>query len=215
MIDARSPTTCASTTRTCTAACTRSRRRPTRPTTGARKRIAAFVGAEPRDDDLHQERDRGDQPRRLLVGPRERRPRRRGADHADGAPREHRALAGAVPRARRASCATWRSTSAASSRSTQLDAELARGDVRAGRVRARLERARHDQPGRRDRPRAARAAGAVSLIDGAQAVPQMPVDVERDRRRLLRLDRPQGARADGHRRAARPRASCSRRWSRS
>ena len=42
----------------------------------------------------------------------------------------------------------------------------------------------------------ARAAGAVTLVDGAQAVPQMPVDVERAGGRLLRLDRTQGARAD-------------------
>ena len=43
----------------------------------------------------------------------------------------------------------------------------------------------------------ARAAGAVTLVDGAQAVPQLPVDLARDRRRLLRLDRAQGARPHG------------------
>jgi cysteine desulfurase / selenocysteine lyase len=58
----------------------------------------------------------------------------------------------------------------------QLDAELARGDVRMvafahvsnvlGTVNPVAEMAAR-----------ARAAGAVSLIDGAQAVPQMPVDV--------------------------------------
>ena len=42
---------------------------------GARERVAAFTGAEPDDDDLHEERHRGDQPRRLRVGPRERRRR--------------------------------------------------------------------------------------------------------------------------------------------
>ena len=41
------------------------------------------------------------------------------------------------------------------------------------------------------------------VIDGAQAVPQMPVDLRRHRRGLLRLDRPQGARPR-HGRAARP-----------
>ena len=51
--------------------------------------------------------------------------------------------------------------------------------------------------------RRARAAGAVTLVDGSQAVPQLPVDLRRDRRRLLRLDRPQGARPDD-RAAARP-----------
>jgi len=59
----------------------------------------------------------------------------------------------------------------------QLDAELARGDVRLvafahvsnvlGTINPVAEMAAR-----------ARAAGAVSLIDGAQAVPQMPVDVQ-------------------------------------
>jgi cysteine desulfurase/selenocysteine lyase len=59
----------------------------------------------------------------------------------------------------------------------QLDAELARGDVRMvafahvsnvlGTINPVAEMAAR-----------VRAAGAVSLIDGAQAVPQMPVDVE-------------------------------------
>jgi cysteine desulfurase/selenocysteine lyase len=59
----------------------------------------------------------------------------------------------------------------------QLDAELARGDVRLvafahvsnvlGTINPVAEMAAR-----------VRAAGAVSLIDGAQAVPQMPVDVE-------------------------------------
>ena len=63
--------------------------------------------------------------------------------------------------------------------------------------------------------RRARAAGAVTVIDGSQAVPQMPVDLSRDRRRLLRLDRPQGARPDDRpaARAARAaRARCARSW---
>ena len=52
--------------------------------------------------------------------------------------------------------------------------------------------------------RRAHAAGAIVVVDGAQAVPHMPVDVARARRRLLRLDRAQGLRPDGHRRPARP-----------
>ena len=50
----------------------------------------------------------------------------------------------------------------------------------------------------------AHAAGAVVLVDGAQAVPSTAGRRRRVRRRLLRLDRPQGLRADRHRRAARP-----------
>ena len=45
--------------------------------------------------------------------------------------------------------------------------------------------------------RRAHDAGAIVVVDGAQAVPQMPVDLARARRRLLRLDRPQGLRATG------------------
>ena len=52
--------------------------------------------------------------------------------------------------------------------------------------------------------RRAHDAGAVVVVDGSQAVPQIPVDLARDRRRLLRLDRPQGLRADRDRRPARP-----------
>ena len=52
--------------------------------------------------------------------------------------------------------------------------------------------------------RRAHAAGAVVMVDGAQAVPHLPVDVARARRRLLRLDRAQGLRPDRHRRPARP-----------
>ena len=52
--------------------------------------------------------------------------------------------------------------------------------------------------------RRARAAGAIAVVDGSQAVPQMPVDLGAHRRRLLRLDRAQGLRADRRRRPARP-----------
>ena len=50
----------------------------------------------------------------------------------------------------------------------------------------------------------AHAAGALVLVDGAQAVAAPAGRRRRARRRLLRLDRPQGLRADRHRRAARP-----------
>ena len=48
---------------------------------------------------------------------------------------------------------------------------------------------------------AAHAVGALVLLDGAQAVPHMPVDVAATRRRLLRLHRAQDVRPDRHRRA--------------
>ena len=160
------------------------------------------------DDDLHEERHRGDQPRRLFVGSGttrmagERRPRRRGADHADGAPREHRALAGALPRARRgAALPGGRRARRGLARSTRRRARTRR---RAhGRGHTRLERARHDPPGRRDRRAGARRGRGV--FGGRRPGGAAHAGRRRgDRRRLLRVDRPQGARADGDRRAARP-----------
>ena len=52
--------------------------------------------------------------------------------------------------------------------------------------------------------RRAHEAGAVVLVDGAQAVPQLPVDLRAIDADFYALDRPQGLRPDGHRRAARP-----------
>ena len=72
VIDARRGAPAARTTPTCTAGSTRSRRRPTRPMTTRASGVAAFTGGGPEHDDLHEERDRGDQPRRVRLGPRER-----------------------------------------------------------------------------------------------------------------------------------------------
>ena len=47
----------------------------------------------------------------------------------------------------------------------------------ARRRRPRLQRPRHDQPGRGDRRAARTRPARSSLVDGSQAVPQMPVDV--------------------------------------
>ena len=87
----------------------------------------------------------------------------------------------------------------------RLDLDGARRAARrrpraARRGHACLQRARHDQPGRRDRRARARRgrAGAGRRRAGGAA------DARRragDRRRLLRLHRPQDARADRHRRA--------------
>ena len=126
--------------------------------------------------------------------------RRRGADHADGAPRQHRARGSCCAASAARSCATWRSTSAASCRCEQLDAELARGDVRLvafahvsnvlGTINPVAEIAAR-----------ARAAGAVSLIDGAQAVPQHAG------RRAPR-SAPTSTPGPGTRRSARPASAC-------
>jgi cysteine desulfurase/selenocysteine lyase len=60
----------------------------------------------------------------------------------------------------------------------QLDAELARGDVRLAAF-AHVSNVLGTINPVAEMTARVRAAGAVSLIDGAQAVPQLPVDVER------------------------------------
>ena len=100
----------------------------------------------------------------------------------------------------------------------QLDLEaldrLLAARTQAGRVRARLKRARHDQPGpgdRRPRPRG-RRRDRRRRQPGGPADPRRPA---RDRRRLLRLDRAQGLRADRASASCTAAASCSRRCRRS
>ena len=142
---------------------------------GARGRVAAFTGAEPDTTIFTKNVDRGDQPGRLRLGPRARRPRRRGPDHPDGAPREHRPLAGALPRAGRE--LRYLEVDERGALSLQaLDSELARGDVRLVAF-AHVSNVLGTINPVAEMTARARAAGAVSLIDGAQAVPQMPVDV--------------------------------------
>ena len=69
----------------------------------------------------------------------------------DGAPLEHRPVAAPVPGARRASSSTCELDGEGRLDLDELDAQLAAGSVKLVARRARLERARHDQPGRRDR----------------------------------------------------------------
>ena len=166
----------ARTTPTSTAASTRSRRRPTRRSIGARAdRRVHRRRAE--DDDLHQERDRGDQPRGAAPGAA------RTSGPGDAVlitQMEHHA--NLVPwqqlcRERGAQLRYLEVDERGELSLAQLDAELARGDVRLvafahvsnvlGTINPVAEIAAR-----------ARAAGAVTLVDGAQAVPQMPVDVE-------------------------------------
>ena len=82
-----------------------------------------------------------------------------------------------------------------------------RADQRADqdrRARAPVQRARHHQPGRARSPTRAHAVGALVLVDAAQSVPHMPVDVQRAGRRLPGLHRAQDVRPDRHRRAVGP-----------
>ena len=164
--------------------------------------------------DLHPQRHRGDQPRGLLVGPRARRRGRRGADHPHGAPLQHRARGScSAPSAARA-CATCTCPSEGQLSLDELDEVLAERPREAGGGGPRLQRAGHDQPGRRDRRARARRRRGV----GGRRLPGGAPDAgERGGRRrgLLRLDRPQGA--GPHRASAccTAAASCSSRCGRS
>ena len=81
-----------------------------------------------RRDDLHAQRHRGDQPRRLLVGPRQPEGRRRDPRHRDGAPLEHRAVAARRARrlARRCATCTCRTTARCRSTSSTRSSRAAR-----------------------------------------------------------------------------------------
>ena len=201
------------TTRTSTAVSTRSPRRPT----GLRS------GAQP-DRRVHRRQARGTiftknatEALNLVAyayGRSEPAARRRGPDHRARAPRKHRPVAAGLRRDRRDAAPPVGRRGRASCRSTQLDRELERGDVRIvafahvsnvlGTINPAAEICRR-----------VRAAGAVSVVDGAQAVPAAARRRRRDRRGLLRLDRTQGARPDRHRRTARPYRRCSSRCPRS
>ena len=94
----------------------------------------------------------------------------------DGAPLERGAVAAAVRGARRAA-RVRRDRRRGPARPRRARRAAGAGQREAGRADARLERARHDQPGRRDRASGRTRPGATVLVDGAQAVPQLPVDV--------------------------------------
>ena len=152
---------------------------------GARAKVAAFIGADAGRDRLHQERHRGAQPGRLRVG--QRRHGRAGGsrsgvgpgdeivDHRDGAPREYRAVAGAVP-AHRRDAALVRLTD-----DGRLDlSDLDDADQRAHqgrRVHPPVQHASARSTRSRGSSRAAHEVGALVVVDACQSVPHLPVDV--------------------------------------
>ena len=151
-----------------------------------------------RRDDLHQERDRGDQPRRLLVGPRER--RRRTTSWCITQMEHHSNIVPWQLLGCRLAYVPVTDDGPARPRRAR---RAARAGPEARRRRARLQRARDDQPDRRDRrARARRRRARAGRRRAGRAV--AAGRRRRARRRLLRLDRPQGLRADRHRRPARP-----------
>ena len=129
--------------------------------------------------------------------------RRRDPRHRDGAPRQPRAVAGARAAAPARRCAGSPVTD--DGRLDLVDARRAAHRAHQGlRVHPRLQRARHGQPGRASSPTAARAVGALVVLDACQSVPHLRARRRRPRRRLRRLLRPQDVRPDRRRRALGP-----------
>ena len=178
VIDAMEHLRAALATRTSIAASTRSaKRRPRVRERRARRSRASSTPAAPARDHLHAQHHRGDQPRRALLGRRQPQAGRRDPPHRDGASQQHRAVAVA----RR---------SAPAPRVEYIpitdDGEL---DLDAFDAAARDARSRSWSRSRRCRTCWARSArssassrrrtrcGALVLVDGAQSVPHLPVDV--------------------------------------
>ena len=129
-------------------------------------------GLDRRRDRLHAQRDRGDQPRRVRVGPRERRPGRpRGRSPRWSTTRtsSRGSCVGAgwtyVPMTDDGACSTWTRSTRCSRSRPKLVAVAHVSNV-LGTINPIAEIAAR-----------AHAAGALVLVDGAQAVPQLPVDV--------------------------------------
>ena len=145
-------------------------------------------------------------------GRQEHRPRRRDRPDRDGAPREPRAVAAPRPGAGR------RPRVHPDHRRRHPPPRRLRGaapaQAEARRVHPRLEHARHHQPGPRDGrdgPRGRRARARRRRPGRAARAGRRPGA----RRRLLRVQRPQDARARWARARCGPDASCSRRCRRS
>ena len=169
---------------------------------GARERVAAFAGSTPGETVFTRNATEAINLVAYSLGPGQRRRRR---------PRASSRRWSTTPTSCRGSCcAPRRARSWPTCRSPTaglLDMQ-ALGDLLARRpkllaVAPRLQRARHGQPDRRDRR--ARARRRRARAGRRRAGRPAPAGRRRRaRRRLLRLDRPQGLRADRHRRAARP-----------
>ena len=176
---------------------------------GARERIARWLNWGVDGDDLHRQRHRGDQPRGLRVGRRQRRAGRPRGRHRDGAPLELRALAAAraapaAPRSRSSASTTragWTSTRstpcwpAATSRSSPSCTSPTRSGPS---TRSRRSCAVPTTPARSSSStarRPCRSCRSTSRALGAD---------------FYGVDRPQGLRADRHRRPARARRAAGR-----
>ena len=185
----------------------------------ARATVGAFIGRRAGRDRLHPERHRGastSSPTRFQRAARPRSPSARVSRSAratrSSSPRWSTTPTScrgrSSPRAPARPCAG--SASPTTAGSTVGPASTSRHRAhQARRVHPRLERPRHDQPGRAGSSPRAREVGALTVLDACQSVPHLPVDVRRARRRLRGVLRPQDARPHRHRRALRAAASCS------
>ena len=210
MIDAISRLLRGPTTRTSTAACTSSPRSRRAATTRRARKVARLPRRAPT---RARSSSRATRPRRSTssrgAGRGSTSGRATRCCHRDRAPREHRAVAARSCEERGARLARR-----ADRRRGELAARRARDALLAAhearRLHARLERARHRRSRSREIAALAHARGRRVLVDGAQAVPRMPVDVRDARLRLLRLLRPQALRPDRRRRASTARARAPR-----
>ena len=184
---------------------------PPRPTRARARRCARFLNAPQREGDrLRARHHRGDQPGGADLGPA-----------ATSAPGDEILITGLE---HHSNIVPWqmlceekgatlrvvaRQRRAASCVLDEFE-KLLTPRTRLVAVGARLERARHDQPGARDDRAGPRARARSVLVDGAQAVPHLPVDVQDAGLRLLRLLRPQGLRPDAASACSTARRSCSR-----
>ena len=132
-------------------------------------------GSTARGDDLHRQRDRGDQPRRLHLGP----PERRRAATSSCSPRwsttPTSSPGSCCARSARPSSPTCRCSTTASSTSTR-STSCSRAGPKLVAV-AHVSNVLGTINPVAEIVRRAHEAGAVVLIDGTQAVPQLPVDL--------------------------------------
>ncbi len=173
---------------------------------GGRDKVAAFLNAPSRDEVIFTKN--ASEAVNLVANtlawadrPAGDRSGRRGADHGDGAPLQHRAVA-AAHRAQGRHAALVR----ADRRRPARPVEHRRADHRAHQGRLAdlgVQHARHRQPGRGDHPPCARGRGRRARRRRAGGAADAGRRAGR-RRGLPGLHRPQGHRPDRHRRAVGP-----------
>ncbi|WP_278255900.1 aminotransferase class V-fold PLP-dependent enzyme [Nocardioides convexus] len=166
----------------------------------ARDKVARFLNAPSRNEVVFTKN--ATEALNLLARTIETRPRRQRRHHRDGAPLQHRVVAGWRASARARSLRWFGLTDDGRLDLSNAD-QTRRRAHQGGRLHLGLEHARHRQPGRRPvraGPRGRRAVGDRRLPGSAAAAGRRPGG----RLRLPGLHRSQGLRADRHRCALGP-----------